>query len=110
MTNYHHLIRLNHFVQESLDRLHIVLFATLLSTFQEQLVHMNKDVIEIYYFSQSNLIEKLNKQAKTYLIICHRQRNSWEQVTGDSIEKRDIMGKKLRLIDILDGPEKLSTE
>lgn len=53
MTNYHHLIRLNHFVQESLDRLHIVLFAALLSTFQEQLVHMNKDVIEISYFSQA---------------------------------------------------------
>lgn len=45
MTNYHHLISLNHFVQESLDRLHIVLFAALFSTFQEQLVHVNKYVI-----------------------------------------------------------------
>ncbi len=35
MTNYHHLISLNHFVQENLYRLHIVIFAALLSTFQE---------------------------------------------------------------------------
>jgi len=33
--------------------LHIVIFAALLSTFQEQLVHMSKDVIEISYFSKA---------------------------------------------------------
>lgn len=38
MTNYHHLICLNHFVDENLDGLHIVISAALLSTFQEHLV------------------------------------------------------------------------
>lgn len=40
----------------------------------------------------------------THLIVGHGQRNSREEVTGNSIKERDIMGEKLGLIHILDGP------
>lgn len=41
------------------------------------------------------------------LIVSLRKGDSWEQITGDSIEQWNIMGKKLWLINILYGPQQL---
>ena len=77
MSNDHHFVSLNYFFQKNRNSLDVVFFASPLHCLQEELV------------------------------VCLRKRNSGEQIGCNSPEKRNIVGKKFRKVNILDRAKEL---
>lgn len=63
---------------------------------------MNKYRYHFIYDQKTN-----NAITISDLIVSLRKGDSWEQITGNSIKQWNIMGEKLGLINILDGPQEL---